>query len=353
MRLYPLKFQDIFLDKIWGGDAMRLYLEKGVSPGAKIGESWELSEHRSGESLVKEGSFKGQSLSQVVRQHPEAILGKSIAHRFGKIPLLVKFIDAQDRLSIQVHPDDAYAQVHEKDFGKTEAWVVVHACPGAKIICGLKRPLTQDEIERAIAKNSLETMLNEFEVKAGDCIFVPAGTVHAIGAGVLIYEIQEVSDVTYRLYDWGRLGDDGKPRGLHVETALKVMHYADTEDHRTIPVRIKSKGYEREFLTGCSYFVLEKYYITGEAPRNPPDRFEILTAISGQGTVVCERGEYPVQCGETVLLPAEAGAYRIRGDGPGFTCLLAWVPESREAAVRELSASGVSIQALKKLGGLS
>jgi mannose-6-phosphate isomerase len=222
MTFYPLKFEDLFLEKIWGGRALEKRLAKRLPPGANIGESWELSEHKSASSIVKNGDFKGTPLPELIKQYPEEILGPDTAAKSGRLPLLYKFIDANDRLSIQVHPDDAYAGAHENDLGKTEAWVVVHADPGAKLICGLKRKLSRAEIESGIQNNNLETLLNEFEVQTGDVIYVPAGTVHAIESGTLIYEVQEVSDITYRLYDWGRAGMDGKPRALHVAQSLVV-----------------------------------------------------------------------------------------------------------------------------------
>jgi mannose-6-phosphate isomerase len=352
MDFQPIKFTDILMEKVWGGDALGRFLERNVPEGARIGESWELSGHRNGPSRIREGAFDGQALDEVVKAHPREILGKKTAAAGAVMPLLIKFIDANDRLSIQVHPDDAYARTHENDLGKTEAWYVVRAAHGAKIICGLRGNVTPDEIRAGLAANSIEKLLNEFTVKAGDCIFVPAGTVHAIESGVVLYEVQQASDVTYRLYDWGRTGDGGKPRALHVEESLEVMNRRDTADHRTAPVRIKGKGFTRYVLAGCGYFILEKYYITGEAERPGRDCFEAVTTLAGRGALLCGGRNIPVCAGETVLVPAAAGDYRLVAADKPLECLLVYVPESAGEIVRELLSLGVTREQMEKLGGL-
>ncbi len=338
MKLYPLKFNNIFKETIWGGDSMRKHLSKPVDSGTRIGESWEVSQHPNGTSIVKDGFLKDLTLNEVIAEYAAPLLGKRIAGRYEKLPLLIKFIDARDILSIQVHPNDSDARKINQVFGKTEAWYIIHAEPGSKMICGFNHATTREEIKAGLADASLNNTLNTFTVKGGECIFVPAGTVHAIGAGVLLYEVQQVSDITYRLYDWGRIGNDGKPRDLHVEESLNVINYNDIEDHIAQPVKMAGIGFEREVLVVCDYFVLEKYYITGNTTRTLPDRFEILTAISGSGSIKCNGKEYPVGCGETVLVPACSGKYNI--SGKDLIALLSWVPENRDAGLKELELSG-------------
>jgi len=352
MEFQPLAFEPNFKEKIWGGEALLRHLNKPMRSGSRVGESWELSEHKNGPSIIRTGAWKGRKLSDVVKQYPEEILGSRIANRYGCVPLLVKFIDANDRLSIQVHPDDAYARREENDFGKTEAWHVVHAEPGARMICGLKRPLTPEEVMTGLETNSLEKELNEFAVKTGDTVFVPAGTVHAIEAGTIIYEVQEVSDVTYRLYDWGRLGDDGKPRDLHVESSLKVMNYNDTADHRTTPVTITGRGFTREVLAACGYFSLEKITVDKVIDRNMKGSFESITCLSGSGQIAFGKSRMAIEKGETLLLPAALKRWEARPDNNQLSFLLTYVPESAGTLIGELQASGVHYNDIAKLGGL-
>lgn len=352
MKLYPLKFNDNFKDKIWGGDALGTILGRNVAKGAKVGESWELSEHESGPSVISNGPLKGRTLSSVVTEYPAAILGADIAARHKNLPLLFKFIDANDKLSIQVHPDDEYAGRHENSLGKTEAWYVVHAEKGAKLICGLAKPLTRSEVEAGIKSSSLEKLLQEFEVKSGDCFFVPAGTVHAIESGLIIYEVQEVSDVTYRLYDWGRVDDKGNPRDLHIEKSLKVMNFNDTENHKTEPVVFNESWGRCEIITACEYFILYKHIITGVNTINTSGKFKVITPLSGAVTIEYNDGSEILKQGETALLPASLPQYRLKPVEKNAEVLVTDIPVSKEGLISELSALGVTREQMKKLGGL-
>jgi len=288
-----------------------------------------------------------------VRDRKEAILGTRLAARFSCFPLLFKFIDAHDKLSIQVHPDDDYARSRENDFGKMEAWYVVHAEPGAKLICGLKKTMTREKIETSIRENNLEQYLNEFVIAQGDVIFVAPGTVHALESGTVVYEVQEVSDLTYRIYDWGRLGDDGKPRALHIEKSLDVINYNDIGDHRTAPISLPGPGFVRHVLAACKHFVLEKYCISQRVSRILPERFEVVSVLQGQGSLHWKNGAMPIHRGQTILVPAAVGEYAIES-GPGTcTMLAAYVPESTAAVARELKELGVSEKKIEKLGGIA
>ena len=219
--LHPIHLRASLHETIWGGQNLPRFAGKTVPPGAQIGESWETEV---GNRAINP-PYQDRSLADLVDDLGEALLGTQALAVFGpRFPLLAKFIDAQDKLSVQVHPADEYAQQHEGGkLGKTEAWYILHADPGAVLIHGLRRTITSEQVRQAIANVTLDSLLHEEPVQTGDVVFVPAGTVHAINAGIILYELQEYSDVTYRLYDYGRLTAEGKPRELHVEKALDVM----------------------------------------------------------------------------------------------------------------------------------
>jgi mannose-6-phosphate isomerase len=353
MKLYPLKFEDNFKEKIWGGSALGDILGRKVAKGQKIGESWEISEHNSGPSIIANGEQRGKALSEIVKQNPSAVLGKRLSGLYGKLPLLFKFIDANDKLSIQVHPDDTYAEIHENSLGKTEAWYVVHAEANAKIICGLKRPLTRSEVEKGIVDGQIENMLREYSVKTGDCFFVPAGTVHAIEAGLVIYEVQEVSDVTYRLYDRGRVGDDGRPRDLHLEQSLSVMNFNDTEDHKTVPVSITYEWGRRDIIAACDYFVLSRYSINRKHSFHTNDNFKVITLLSGEMNIEYNDGMVHQFRGESVLIPAALDKFTLHSANGSAEALITEVPIDKKNTIDEFTKSGISKTQLTKLGGLS
>jgi len=315
---YPLKFENIFHEKVWGGQRLKEVLGKPLPEGEKIGESWELSGHPSALSIVKEGVLKGKSITQLVEEDPEGILGSALSKKYSSFPLLYKFIDANDKLSIQVHPDDQYAKEHEGDLGKTEAWYIVDTQPGSTIICGLKEGATPEEIKAGIETNQLEKELQEIEVTAGDVIYISPGTVHAIGAGIVLYEVQEASDVTYRLYDWGRVGLDGKPRDLHINDSLKVINYSDNSTHQMRP-----KG---SLLVTCPYFSIEKYDVERSLDRELKNSFEVVTLIDGEGEIESDGSRVPVAKGETILIPAGLERYTIRNGKNPLTLLISYVP---------------------------
>jgi len=352
MKLYPLKFKDNFKDKIWGGDSLGKILGRKISKGEKVGESWELSEHESGPSVIANGSLKGRTLTSVVAESPSEILGNNVAAKHKNLPLLFKFIDANDKLSIQVHPGDEYAGRFENSLGKTEAWYVVHAEKGAKLICGLAKPLTRSDIENGIKSNTLEKLLREFEVKAGDCFFVPAGTVHAIESGLIIYEVQQVSDITYRLYDWGRVDEKGNPRDLHIEKSLEVMNFNDIENHKTEPVVMNEAWGKREIITACEYFILYKDFITGVNTLNTNGKFKVITLLSGEVNIEYNDGTETLKQGETALLPAVIPEYRLKPADNNSVVLVTDIPANKEQVISELSALGITQEQMKKLGGL-
>ena len=238
-QLYPMLFEPNLHQIVWGGERLALWknlkkVPNGTVPNGTIGESWEVSAVESSPSVVANGFFAGRTLPEVVSDYPEEILGKSVAKRYGGLmPLLVKFIDARQDLSIQVHPDDEMAQRMHGKFGKTEMWYILDAEPGACIYSGFKKTLTPDEYKRMVEDGTITDVLAKHEAHPGDVFYIPAGRVHAICGGILLAEIQQSSDVTYRIYDYNRPGLDGKPRELHTELATRALSYKVESRYRT------------------------------------------------------------------------------------------------------------------------
>ncbi|HLW03130.1 MAG TPA: type I phosphomannose isomerase catalytic subunit [Ktedonobacterales bacterium] len=332
--LHPIHLRASLHETIWGGQNLARYAGKSVPPGAKVGESWETE---TGNQVIN-SPYQGRSLSDLVVELGEPLLGTQALEVFGpRFPLLAKFIDAQDKLSVQVHPADEYARQHEGGkLGKTEAWYILHADPGAALIHGLRRAVTHEEVRHAIADVTLESLLHEEQVQAGDVVFVPAGTVHAIGAGIVLYELQEYSDVTYRQYDYGRLTAEGKPRELHVEKALDVMDYEPTPIHKVRPVVLNDQAGVslHRCLVACRYFVLEELILQG-ALKGITNRSscQILSLLDGTCTLSTGRDEpLALGKGDTVVLPAALGAYYLAGDA--CRLLRSYVPTSDDALLR-------------------
>jgi mannose-6-phosphate isomerase len=300
--LYPLKFKPILMERVWGGDALARY-GKAVPPGKKIGESWEISDRDEAQSIVANGPLAGQTLRHLIETlGASAVVGAPFrarpagesrpegrSHRF---PLLIKLLDCRERLSLQVHPPAAVAPQLGGE-PKTEMWYILEAAPDAHLIAGLKRGATRQQFERDPA-----SWVHRFPVRAGDSIYIPSGRVHAIDAGLLIVEIQQNSDTTYRVYDWDRVGLDGKPRPLHVAESLASIDFHDFEPSPT-PLPIECEHFRVEKLTGA---------FTGNCDGTS---FHILAGIAGQLGVDGES----VGVGEFVLLPAALGDYRVSGDG--------------------------------------
>ena len=223
-----IKLKSVYQEYIWGGSKIHELLHKDTGTLPRVAESWEVSTHPAGKSIVENGAFRGKTLNEYFDQIGWGTAGRYAA-RNHQLPILIKYIDAKENLSIQVHPNDKYARKHEGDNGKNEMWFVLAADEGAFIYLGFSRDVTKEEIKRRIADNTLEEVLNRVEVKPNEAFYIPAGTVHAIGAGCLICEVQQTSNVTYRIYDYGRTDENGKPRELHVKKALDVLDYRRTE----------------------------------------------------------------------------------------------------------------------------
>jgi mannose-6-phosphate isomerase len=322
--LYPLAFEPIFKSLIWGGRRLGTLLNKPIGQAERVAESWEVADHRDDVSRVRNGRLAGTSLRDLVRDRPSELLG-SVNGR-GHFPLLVKFLDAHDDLSVQVHPDDERGRRLANDNGKTEAWVVVHADPGSLIYAGLKPGVTRGDFAAALGTPAVEPLLHRFEARAGDCIMIPAGTVHAIGAGVVLAEVQQMSDATFRVDDWGRVGPDGKPRPLHLAEALESTDFA-IGPVNPLPTRPEPvPGGTRERLASCPYFALERLRLTGPAAVGRGDRFTILVDLAGAADVVHDGTPYPIRLGETLLLPAALGPCQVIPREGGVTLVTCVVP---------------------------
>ncbi|MDR2920585.1 MAG: class I mannose-6-phosphate isomerase [Tannerella sp.] len=303
--MYPFVFKPILKEIIWGGTDIRPF--KGLEPSdAKIGESWELSHVEGNYSIVANGSLEGKTIDELIESYGAKLLGKKVMDQFGKtFPLLIKFIDARDNLSIQVHPDDELAQKRHQSFGKTEMWYVVKAAPDAILYSGFSSQIDADEYVRRVADNTIMDVLQCYEVKEGDVFFLPAGRVHAIGAGCFIAEIQQTSNITYRIYDYNRKDANGNGRELHTELAKDAIDYTVSDDYRT---HYQSKKDEPVELVQCKYFTTNLLDI--DQPMNRDfsliDSFVVYICMDGTASICDDKGnELTVHQGQTVLIPAE------------------------------------------------
>jgi mannose-6-phosphate isomerase len=301
--LYPLKFHPIFKEKIWGGQKIKTILEKDFSPLPNCGESWEISGVEDNISVVREGPLAGRDLKSLISEFKEELIGKRIYERFEThFPLLIKFIDANEDLSIQVHPDDRFAFERHGTFGKTEMWYIVHSDPQAKLISGFNRPISREIYMEFFNQGKLVELLNEVAAEQGDIFFIPAGRIHTIGKGLLIAEIQQTSDVTYRIYDFDRIDKNGRARELHVEEALDVMDYQYYDNYK---VSYNEKINTPLEVVSCEYFTTSKLVVEGLLDRtyNHLDSFVILIDVEGEGIITCNGKKTSVSLGDVILIP--------------------------------------------------
>lgn len=310
-----LKLQPCGKDYLWGGTRLRDEYGKKIDL-TPLAETWECSIHPDGSSMIANGEFKGQTLSSVLKQHPE-YLGSKV--KDGELPVLVKFIDAKQDLSVQVHPDDVCAREHEGDNGKTEMWYVIDAEEGSSLIYGFKHKVTEEILRKAVKTGTLERHLQKVEVHKGDTYFVPAGTVHGIGAGILIAEIQESSNVTYRVYDYDRVDKNGQKRELHFDRAVQVMNMDVAPNVKQNPRLVRHyPGCSRELLCRCQYFEAERIQVTkGFSFSVREESFQVLMCLDGYGQVeTMDADQKPMRfCkGETVFLTAGLGRCLVVGD---------------------------------------
>jgi mannose-6-phosphate isomerase len=329
--IYPLTFEPVFRDYVWGGRSLETLFARRLPPGI-IAESWEVSGHASSPTRVDSGSWRGETLPEVLAVLGADLVGSRSAAMLarGTFPLLIKLLDANRDLSLQVHPDDAYAAAHEHgELGKTEMWYILHARPGAELIYGLARGATRKTFHAALDAGRLETQLYRLPVALGDVVFIPAGTVHALLAGLVVAEVQENSDTTYRVYDWGRLGADGQPRPLHIEKALEVIDFSRVEPGLARPEVIAERnGLKRERLVACPHFVVERITLEKGAEfrgRCDGATFEIWGCIAGHSRVQWAGEPVTLPAVRFALLPAALGEYAVRADVRS-TSLRAYLP---------------------------
>lgn len=325
--LYPLTFETIFKDKIWGGQKIKTILEKDFSPLPNCGETWEVSDVEGNVSIVNEGSLQGKSLHELVEQYKGELVGKHVYEQYGnRFPLLVKFIDANDDLSIQVHPDDELAKQRKSGFGKTEMWYIMQADEGAKLNSGFNRELTKDEYVKAVADNTIQDLLNIETAQPGDVFFLPAGRVHYIGKGLLLAEIQQTSDTTYRIYDFDRVdATTGQKRELHTELAVDAINYHHYDHYKT---QYDKKLNEGVNAVKSDYFVTNVLNFNEEVAQDYSriDSFVILICVEGGLTIETQGGySLSLKMGQCALIPASVNNLTLIPDGD-MTVLETYVP---------------------------
>ena len=317
--LYPLKFKPRVKERIWGGQA--ILAKKGKAAGRLskdklYGESWDLSSVKGDVSVVANGFLKGNNLEEVIEVYMGELVGEENFERYGlEFPLLIKYLDCNDKLSVQVHPDDALAEERHNSFGKTEAWYVVDCKPGAAIYLGFKDlNLTREEYIAAVSESRLEELLNKVEVKPGDTFFIPAGTVHALGAGLEVVEVQQTSDITYRIYDWDRVDAEGKSRELHTALAVDAIDFeADAELlHRKYDLQ---QGGEAKVIES-NYFTMVLHDVAGAKTfdHSALDSFVVYIALNGSVRLIADGNAESLEEGEVILIPAETSEILVEGD---------------------------------------
>ncbi|WP_026474689.1 type I phosphomannose isomerase catalytic subunit [Alkaliflexus imshenetskii] len=315
-QLYPLKFTPILKDRIWGGNKLETVLNKSLNGQSGIGESWELSGVDGDISVVENGFLKGNNLSELIEIYMGDLVGERVFAKFGtEFPLLIKFIDAREALSIQVHPDDKLAEERHSSFGKTEMWYVMQAEEGAQLISGFNQKVTPETYVEAVKNNTLEDILAQHKVASGDVFFMPAGRVHAIGAGILIAEIQQTSDITYRIYDFNRRDANGNSRELHTELAVDAIDYKKYDNYRTdykpqlnTAVEVVKSPYFQTNVLEAENAVARDYY--------PLDSFVILICVEGEATITYGNNLHEtMKIGDTILVPADLRQITIMPNG--------------------------------------
>lgn len=307
---YPLQFEPLFKDRIWGGEKLKTQFNKPIV-SKTTGESWELSTVVGDISVIANGEFKGQLITDLIETFPLELLGTTVLERFGtQFPLLFKFLDAKEDLSIQVHPNDELAKKRHNSFGKTEMWYIMQADQESEIIVGFKENATETEYIESLEKNKLLTLLDKFEVHEGEVFFLETGTVHAIGAGLVIAEIQQTSDITYRLYDFDRIDSDGNKRELHIDLARQAINYQKTETQK---IYFKEPN-KSNTVVDCTYFTTNFIPLTeNTAVEKNGTSFTVYMCVAGSFTVTVNGVDSNYKKGDTVLIPAALKKYYLSG----------------------------------------
>lgn len=311
--LYPLKFKPLLKERIWGGSRMRSVLGKRLPSGKKIGESWELSGVEGDLSVVANGYLAGNDIEELIEVYMGDLVGDTVYEKFGvEFPLLIKFIDAAEALSIQVHPDDALAAERHNAYGKTEMWYVIDSDADANLYLGFNHNVSREEYLDSVEAGTLSDMLTRVDVKPGDAYFIPAGTIHSIGGGVMVLEIQQTSDITYRVFDWNRTDKDGNSRELHTDLAVDAMDFHRRDD---LDITVVPKPHEAVPMQSCDYFASSLLSVDGTMvrPYVELDSFVIYVCVDGSADMIWNGGREKIAKGETVLIPAEMDEITLEG----------------------------------------
>ena len=350
--LYLLLFEPILKERIWGGQRLGKLFNRQLTAD-KIGESWDVACHKNGTSIISNGKYKGKSLDELIDKFGRCLLGNDLDDKdIEKFPLLIKMLDASDVLSVQVHPNDEYAALNENgELGKTEMWYIVDTEPGAHLYFGIKPGTTPQDFRKAIVEGNVEPYLCSVNVKKGDVLYIPAGMVHAIGSGIVICEIQQNSDTTYRVFDWNRVDDNGNPRQLHVEKVLDVIDFDGRYSNEKVKgIEIMEDGGKITYLVACPYFAVEKVEIRGSIQDIANgEKFFILTILEGEGSIEYNGGLQSFERGDSIMIPASLGYYSIHGE---CTLLKSYIPNRQKDIIEKLENKGFSRQDMKAIAGL-
>lgn len=345
--LYPLLFEQVAKEYLWGGNQLSEY-GKVVPESGILAESWELSSHPDGESVVKDGELKGCTLSSLVADYTTDLMGKDLpVDKIEKFPLLIKFIDAKSSLSVQVHPNDEFAAKNEgpHELGKTEMWYIMKAAPGAKLVCGLKPGVSRDSFAKAVEDGCIGDCLGEIEVNAGDFINIPAGMIHAIGEGILLCEVQQNSNTTYRVYDFDRVDANGNKRELHIEKALGAIQFNEINNVSSLVkgLAVKLGNNTKTVLVANEFFAVERYELSEQLNECADgSRFCSYTILDGECTLTYNGVTYSLKAGTTVMIPASLGEYTIDVVGTNAIALKAYVPDIEKNIFSPLMDAGYS-----------
>jgi mannose-6-phosphate isomerase len=348
----PLYFDPILKEKLWGGIALANVLNKHIPENCPVGESWELSGIAGNESVAATPPYTGKSLTQILDREKENLVGHF--PNSGSFPLLYKFIDANERLSVQVHPTDCQAQSHGwGTFGKTECWYVVDAVPGARLVCGFLPNVTKKDVTAAAASANILGLLNYIDVSRGDVILVPGGTVHAILGGLLFYEVQETSDITFRLYDWNRLDRNGQSRPLHIPESIEAVDTTYHSYHKIKPIVYEKKAaFTHSFRAACRHFLLEEFRFkqSVELRLRPKKSFQVITVCGETAQLICGSSEMHLPKGTTVLIPACCQECHIAAQ-ENTVVLISCVPDLEAEVVAPLILNDIPREDIVLLGG--
>jgi mannose-6-phosphate isomerase len=321
-KLYPLQFNPILKQKVWGGTKLQSLLHK--KSNGNTGESWEISAVENSISIVSKGALKGQEITRLIKNYTTDLVGERVYNKYGdQFPLLFKFIDAHQDLSVQVHPNDRLAKERHNSFGKTEMWYVLQAEKNARLILGFNKELNKSKYVETLNKNQLTSILGSEVVEQGETYLIEPGTVHAIGAGVLLAEIQQTSDITYRIYDWDRPDTDGKLRQLHTQQALDAIQFTPA----SAKIQYQDRVNERVLLVNNAYFTTHKLVLTKDFGVNnfENESFKVYMCTDGKAEIVTEKTSVSIYKGATILIPACSKSYQIKTENATF--LEVYIPE--------------------------